>query len=118
MSIGETIRNLRLQNGLSQGDIEERTGMLRCYLSRVENGHSAPSLDTLSKIAAAMSIPLAQFFSSDAESEKHGDSLQFNTDDVRFLGQVSRHSHKLNDNDRKLILLMVKKMAASATRGK
>ena len=63
MNIGETIRNFRLQKSMSQGDIEKRTGLLRCYLSRVENGHTIPSLDTLAKIATAMEIPLAQFFS-------------------------------------------------------
>ena len=51
MNIGETIRNFRLDRGMSQGDIEKRTGLLRCYLSRVENGHTIPSLDTLAKIA-------------------------------------------------------------------
>ena len=63
MNIGETIRNYRLQRGMSQGDIEKRTGLLRCYLSRVENGHTIPSLDTLAKIAGAMEIALSQFFS-------------------------------------------------------
>ena len=62
MNIGETIRTYRLQKGMSQGDIEKRTGLLRCYLSRVENGHTIPSLDTLSKIAGAMELPLGQFF--------------------------------------------------------
>jgi len=61
MNIGETIRTYRLQKGMSQGDIEKRTGLLRCYLSRVENGHTIPSLDTLSKIAGAMELPLGQF---------------------------------------------------------
>src|SRR5579863_5378590 len=61
MNIGETIRNYRLGKGMSQGDIEKRTGLLRCYLSRVENGHTIPSLDTLSKIAGAMELPLSQF---------------------------------------------------------
>ena len=58
MNIGETIRNYRLQKGMSQGDIEKRTGLLRCYLSRVENGHTIPSLDTLAKIATAMDLLL------------------------------------------------------------
>ena len=66
MKIGITIRGYRLQKGLSQGDIEKRTGLLRCYLSRVENGHTVPSLDTLSKIAQALDIPLAQFFAEDS----------------------------------------------------
>ena len=62
MNIGDTIRSYRLQKGMSQGDIEKKTGLLRCYLSRVENGHTIPSLDTLAKIASAMDIPLAHFF--------------------------------------------------------
>jgi len=63
MNIGETIRSFRLQRSMSQGDIEKRTGLLRCYLSRVENGHTIPSLDTLAKIAGAMDLALSQFFS-------------------------------------------------------
>src|SRR5690349_15994820 len=59
MNIGLMIRSYRLQRGLSQGDIEKRTGLLRCYLSRVENGHTVPSLDTLSKIAQALDVPMA-----------------------------------------------------------
>ena len=68
MNIGDTIRNFRLQKGMSQGDIEKRTGLLRCYLSRVENGHTVPSLDTLSKIAGAMELPLSHFFSEPGKS--------------------------------------------------
>ena len=63
MNIGGTIRNLRLQRSMSQDDIEKRTGLLRCYLSRVESGHTIPSLEILAKIAAAMDLPLSQFFS-------------------------------------------------------
>ena len=62
VNIGEVIRSYRGQRGLSQGDIERRTGLLRCYLSRVENGHTVPSLETLAKIAEAMEISLADFF--------------------------------------------------------
>src|SRR5881409_145613 len=49
LNIGEVIRTYRSQRSLSQGDIERRTGLLRCYLSRVENGHTVPSLETLAK---------------------------------------------------------------------
>jgi len=87
MNIGVTIRSFRLQRGMSQGDIEKRTGLLRCYLSRVENGHTVPSLDTLSKIA------------------------QLSDDELRFLTQIRRYSGSLNDSDRKLVVAMVKKMA-------
>ena len=62
MNIGVTIRAFRLQKGMSQGDIEKRTGLLRCYLSRVENGHTVPSIETLQKIASALELPLSQMF--------------------------------------------------------
>ena len=115
MNIGETIRSYRLQKGMSQGDIEKRTGLLRCYLSRVENGHTIPSLDTLAKIASAMDIPLAQFFADHASETNNGKNLpQWSEDEVRFLTQFRRYSSNLNDSDRKLVLAMVKKLAAGA----
>jgi transcriptional regulator with XRE-family HTH domain len=114
MNIGETIRNFRLQKGMSQGDIEKRTGLLRCYLSRVENGHTIPSLDTLAKIAGAMELPLAQFFADHAGDNGSAKTApQLSEDEVRFLTQIRRYSSSLNDSDRKLVLAMVKKMAAS-----
>lgn len=117
MNIGETIRNFRLQKGLSQGDIEKRTGLLRCYLSRVENGHTIPSLDTLAKIATAMDLPLAQFFADSAHDNGNAKAVpQLSDDEVRFLSQIRRYSANLNESDRKLVLAMVKKMAASAGR--
>ena len=110
MKIGETIRNYRMQKGMSQGDIEKRTGLLRCYLSRVENNHTVPSLDTLAKIAGAMDLPLAQFF-TDSHSNGAKGLPQLSEDEIRFLSSIRRYSASLNDSDRKLILAMVKKMA-------
>lgn len=111
MNIGETIRNFRLQKGMSQGDIEKRTGLLRCYLSRVENGHTIPSLDTLAKIAAAMEINLAQFFED--RNENAASLPHLSDEQVRFMNQIRRYSAGLNDSDRRLVLTMVKKMAAT-----
>ena len=100
---------------MSQGDIEKRTGLLRCYLSRVENGHTIPSLDTLAKIAGAMELPLSQFFAEGGgNSNGHKGLPQLSDDEVRFLSQMRRYSANLNDSDRKLVLAMVKKMAASS----
>jgi transcriptional regulator with XRE-family HTH domain len=115
MKIGTTIRAYRLQKGLSQGDIEKKTGLLRCYLSRVENGHTVPSLATLSKIAHALDLPIAQFFADDSLGR------QFNTqklsdEELKFLTQIRRYATNLNESDRKLLLAMVKKFAATAIR--
>ena len=115
MKIGTTIRTYRLQKGLSQGDIEKKTGLLRCYISRVENGHTVPSLDTLSKIASALDLPITQFFAE--ESTGRQSNLQkLSDEELRFLSQIRRYSSNLNESDRKLLLAMVKKFAATATK--
>jgi transcriptional regulator with XRE-family HTH domain len=113
INIGATIRSFRLQKSMSQGDIEKRTGLLRCYLSRVENGHTVPSLDTLQKIASALDMPLSQFFSEETVREVPG--LSLNEEEIRFLTQVQRYSAHLGESDRRLLLAMVRKFAATAT---
>jgi transcriptional regulator with XRE-family HTH domain len=62
MQIGTTLRDIRKSKNLSQGDIEKRTGLLRCYTSRVENGMTVPSIETLEKYASALEIPLYTLF--------------------------------------------------------
>jgi transcriptional regulator with XRE-family HTH domain len=115
MKIGTTIRGHRLQKGLSQGDIEKKTGLLRCYLSRVENGHTVPSLDTLSKIAQALDVPISQFFAEDSLT-RDLTAQKLADEELRFLTQIRRYSTNLNDGDRKMLLAMVKKFAATAVR--
>jgi transcriptional regulator with XRE-family HTH domain len=110
INIGTTIRTYRLQKGMSQGDIEKRTGLLRCYLSRVENGHTVPSLETLQKIAHALDLQLAQFFAEDQVAAEMS-TLRLSEEEIRFLTQVQRYSARLSENDRKLLLAMVRKFA-------
>lgn len=113
MKIGTTIRTHRLQQGLSQGDIEKKTGLLRCYLSRVENGHTVPSLDTLSKIALALDLPIAQFFVEDGAT-RHLQAQKLSDEELKFLTQIRRYSSGLNESDRKLLITMARKFAATA----
>src|ERR1035437_2036977 len=115
LKIGTSIRAFRLQKGLSQRDIEKKTGLLRCYLSRVENGHTVPSLDTLSKIARALDLPITQFFADDSQG-KLPNLQKLSDEELRFLNQIRRYSSNLNESDRKLLLAMVRKFAATATR--
>jgi transcriptional regulator with XRE-family HTH domain len=62
MVIGGRLKELREEKNLSQGDVEKRTGLLRCYISRVENGHTVPAVPTLEKIARALEVPMYQIF--------------------------------------------------------
>ena len=115
MVIGDKLKTLRAQKNMSQGDMQKRTGLLRCYISRVENGHTVPSLDTLAKIAQALDIPLAQFFAEDSLGREMN-TQKLTDDELRFLTQIRRYATNLNDSDRKLLLAMVKKFAATAVR--
>jgi transcriptional regulator with XRE-family HTH domain len=60
--ISDRLRSIREEKKLSQGDIEKRTGLLRCYVSRVENGHTVPAVETIEKFARALEVPIYQLF--------------------------------------------------------
>jgi transcriptional regulator with XRE-family HTH domain len=124
MIIGDRIRELREAKNLSQGDIENRTGLLRCYLSRVENGHTVPCIDTLKKIAHAMQVPLYQLFydgdgppksldlpKSSASGERAWGS---SGKDAKMLGQFRRVLSRTGERDLKILLSMAQKMSDRA----
>src|ERR1700683_3478584 len=116
MGIGEKVRVLREQKNMSQGDIEKRTGLLRCYISRVENGHTVPAIDTLEKLADAMEIPLYQLFYDGEGPPKLPNLLKMKTADhiafgstekeASFLGRFRRLVLRTKEPDRRLLLFM------------
>jgi transcriptional regulator with XRE-family HTH domain len=122
MIIGERLRLLRETKNLSQGDIEKRTGLLRCYISRVENGHTVPSIETLEKLGRAMEVPLYQLFYDGDEApelpnlpkRKTADEIAWGGTgkEARFLGNLRRTLGQLDDEDRRLLLFMAQKMAS------
>jgi transcriptional regulator with XRE-family HTH domain len=126
MVIGDRLRDLREGKKLSQGDIEKRTGLLRCYISRVENGHTVPAIETLEKLARALEIPLYQLFYDGDEPPKLPSLLKRKTsDDIAFggSGKQATYLHKLRkclskaaEPDRKLIMHMAQKMATGRNR--
>jgi transcriptional regulator with XRE-family HTH domain len=121
MIIGDRLRELREEKQLSQGDVEKRTGLLRCYISRVENGHTVPAIETLEKMARAFEIPMYQLFYDGEEPPKLPNLLKRKSSDEnawgssgkdgRFLSKLRRSLGKANEQDRKIILLMAQKMA-------
>ncbi|MCL5005340.1 MAG: helix-turn-helix domain-containing protein [Acidobacteria bacterium] len=123
MGIGERIRELREQQRLSQGDIEERTGLLRCYISRVENGHTVPSLETLERFAGALDVPLYRLFCRNNEEPPQNGTASHLTierlsqqegaagEEARFLLKLRELQEHLSPTDRNVILALAKKMA-------
>lgn len=121
MIIGERLRALREEKKLSQGDIEKRTGLLRCYISRVENGHTVPALETLEKLARALEVPLYQLFYDgeeppdlpDLPKRKSADNHAWGSTgkEARFVGRLRRLLGRIDEEDRRLLLYMAQKMA-------
>jgi transcriptional regulator with XRE-family HTH domain len=121
MIIGDRLRSLREKKNLSQGDIEQRTGLLRCYISRVENGHTVPAIETLEKLARALGVPLYQLFYEGGEPPKlpnlpllknrEDASWGSSGKDARILTSLRKLLKRASENDRKLLLFMAQKMA-------
>src|ERR1700704_5071331 len=120
MIIGDQLRAIREEKKLSQGEIEKRTGLLRCYISRVENGHTVPAVETLEKFARALEVPLYQLFYDGEEPPKlplmpkrssagaivWGDTGK----DARTLAKFRQLLSRADEEDRRLLLFMAKKM--------
>ena len=126
MVIADRLRQLRESKQLSQGDIEKRTGLFRCYISRVENGHTVPAIETLEKLARALECPLYQLFYDGEEPPKLPNLLKRKTSDEIVWGSSGKNAlylHKLRrclsktaDRDRKILLAVAQKLAAGRSR--
>ena len=117
MDVGDRLKQFRELRGLSQGKIEERTGLLRCYISRVENGHIVPSVETLEKFARALDMPLYQLL---YDGEKPPKSLKTQAQEIddwasrgkgrRTFSKLQNALQKISESDRALLLYMAAKM--------
>jgi transcriptional regulator with XRE-family HTH domain len=121
MVIGERLRALREGKNFSQGDIEKRTGVLRCYISRIEHGHTIPSVETLEKFARALEVPMYQLFYDGEEppklpnlpKRKTADDVAWGNKgkDARLLAQFCRLFSKTEEDELRMVVFIAQKMA-------
>jgi len=127
MIIGDRLRTLREDKNLSQGEIEKRTGLLRCYISRVENGHTVPAFETIEKFARALEIPLYQLFYDGEEPPVLPNIYKRKTaadiawgrtgKEARLLEKFRQLLSRTSESDRKLLFFMAQRMARGRTSG-
>jgi transcriptional regulator with XRE-family HTH domain len=125
MIIGDRLRALRIEKNFSQGVIEERTGLLRAYMSRVENGHTVPNIETLEKWARALEVPLYVLFYDGEEPPAAPKLLKRKGEDDRSWGdsgkdrqtltQLRRLLGRIKGEDQRLLLFMASRMALRKT---
>jgi transcriptional regulator with XRE-family HTH domain len=119
MLIGNRLKELRDSKQLSQGDIEKRTGLLRCYISRVENGHTVPSVETLEKLARALEVPMYRLFhEGEVGASIHKLKLPTSSEEwgstgneADYLSKLRRLLAKMGPDDQKLLLHIAQKVA-------
>ena len=123
MLIGSRLRQLREKKHMSQGDIEDRIGLLRCYISRVENGYLVPSLPTLERFAAVLDVPLYQLFYPGEEAPPTPSLTPRKTleeimaengameGDAQFLVKLTNVLTRLAEPDRDVLLSLAKRLA-------
>jgi len=121
MVIGDRLKALREQQKMSQGDIEKRTGLMRVYISRVENGHLVPSIETLEKFARALGTPLYQIFYDGPKPPapnlpKVDRGWGSSGRDARTFDKFRRLFSRASESHRKLLLVMAQTMAANRER--
>jgi transcriptional regulator with XRE-family HTH domain len=124
MVIADKLRALREHKNMSQGDIEASTGLLRCYISRVENGHTVPSIETLEKMARALEVPMYQLFYDGSKKPpvikplKVAPGWGSTGRDARTLDRFRKLLRRTSAGDRKLLLFMAQKMSQQQKRTK
>jgi transcriptional regulator with XRE-family HTH domain len=120
MVTGEKLKTLREQKNMSQGDIEKRTGLLRCYISRVENGHTVPAIDALEKLARALEIPMYRLFTDEEHVKKPNIPSEIiprrtaNSKQERLLRSFAKLFARMDEKSRGLLIHMASKMANRA----
>ncbi len=110
MDIGKRLRQLRGAKGLSQGDIERRSGLLRSYISRVEGGYTEPSLTTLEKFAKALEMePYQILFQGEGRPAPARVPLQpgLSTPEKRLL----RLFESMSSTNRRILLAIATKLS-------
>lgn len=121
MDIGERLRLLREARNLSQGDIEERTGLLRCYISRVENGHTVPAVKTLEKMAQALEVQLHELLYDGDHPPALGVPVNRTGNpekdwgtfgkDGRFFRKLQKYLARMNTRQRDALICFAQKIA-------
>jgi transcriptional regulator with XRE-family HTH domain len=123
MEVGRKLREMRQARHLSQGDIEKKVGLLRGYTSRIENGMTIPSIETLEKFAYALEIPLYRFFTNGEVVR----APKLPTTDSKFgwgasgknrreLRRFAKAFKRMNNRKQKLLVHLTEKMAIRHTK--
>lgn len=119
MLVGERLRAIREAKNLSQGDVEKKTGLLRCYVSRCENGHTVPNIETLEKWSKALDVTMSQLFADDGKAAKpiaalkNGHTPKLNKAAANGLHRIQSAFAKMDGKDIAIVVGLAQKLAGA-----
>ena len=121
MIVGERLRVLRKEKKLSQSVVEERTGLIQCYISRVEHGHTVPAIETLEKFARALEVPMYKLFYEgeypperpNLPKHKNGNGNEWGSKGkgARLVAKFCRLFSRMEKDDLELVMFTAQKLA-------
>jgi transcriptional regulator with XRE-family HTH domain len=125
MLIGQKLREIREAKNMSQVEIAEATGLVQPYVSRVENGHTIPGVETLEKWASALKIPLYQILYEGEEPPKplklsgnhHGELWGNSGRQLHDLKRLRQYLAIMNEQERELLMSLAGRMATRTRHG-
>jgi transcriptional regulator with XRE-family HTH domain len=124
MIVGERIRALREEKKLTRGDLQERTGLQRTYIWRVENGYTVPAIETLEKFARGLDVPIYRFFYEGrgrpplVPITESGGLWGAQGDEKKMLKRFRRLLGQMGESERSLLLYLADEMARRADQTK
>ena len=120
MIVGERIRALREEKKLTRGDLQERTGLQRTYIWRVENGYTVPAIETLEKFARGLDVPIYRFFYEGkgrpplVPVTESGGIWGAEGEEKKMMKRFQRLLGQMDESERSLLLYLADEMARRA----
>jgi transcriptional regulator with XRE-family HTH domain len=109
VDIGKRLQELREAEGLSQKDVEYRSGLPRTHVSLIENGHSSPTLRVLERWANALDVELYELFfvgEGQAEAPMLPERTQVGPEERTLLGLFGQ----MPPEDRAMVISLAREM--------
>ena len=113
LKLAQSIRSLRLRNGLSQRQLALRMSVPRTYVSKIENEKATPTLSSLERLARALEVSVPDLLSG-GEQNRQEEIRELMED--QFVAEVMPYLSQLNGMQMSSILAQVRDLTVRPRR--
>ena len=113
LHLAQSIRSLRLRNGMSQRQLALRMSVPRTYVSKIENEKATPTLSSLERLARALEVSVPSLLSG-GERSRQEEVRELMED--QFVAEVFPYLTQLNGMQMSSILAQVRDLTVRPRR--